>query len=59
MEHEKTQNRPIHADRTAKSEPRAISDEVTFEPMPVRALDPATGLILESLRRREPTMIIR
>jgi hypothetical protein len=40
-------------------EPEAISDEVTFEPMSVLALGPATSLILESLRRREPTMIIR
>lgn len=46
----------------AKLEPRdekAGLDQVTFERTPEPELDPATGLILESLRRREPTRTIR
>lgn len=34
-------------------------DELTFEPVREPAGDPAVGLIPESLRRREPEMIIR
>jgi len=43
MEHDKTQSR---ADRSAEAEPRAIGDQVTFEPVPVPTPEPATGLIL-------------
>jgi len=34
-------------------------DQVTFERTPEPELDPPAGLILESLRRREPPMTIR
>ncbi len=34
-------------------------DEVIFEPVQDSEFDPAMGLILESLRRRPPTMTIR
>jgi hypothetical protein len=34
-------------------------DELTYEPVREPELDPAIGLILDSLRRREPTMTIR
>jgi hypothetical protein len=34
-------------------------DELTYEPVREPELDPAMGIILESLRRREPTMTIR
>jgi hypothetical protein len=41
------------------SNKKARHDHVTFERMPQPELDPATGLILESLRRREQPMTIR
>lgn len=34
-------------------------DELTYEPVKEPEFDPAVGLILESLRRRPPTMTIR
>jgi hypothetical protein len=34
-------------------------DELTYEPVREPELDPAVGIILESLRRRQPTMTIR
>ena len=34
-------------------------DELTYEPVREPELDPAVGVILESLRRREPTRTIR
>jgi hypothetical protein len=34
-------------------------DELTYEPVREPELDRTVGLILESLRRREPTMTIR
>jgi len=34
-------------------------DQVTFEWTPESELDPAAGLILESLRRRQPPMTSR
>jgi hypothetical protein len=37
----------------------ADADKLTYEPIGAPELDPAMGLILESLRRREPTMEIR
>ncbi len=33
-------------------------DELTFEPVREPELDPAVGIILESLHRRQPTMTI-
>jgi hypothetical protein len=37
----------------------AKPDELTYEPVREPELDRAMGMILESLRRREPTMTIR
>ncbi len=34
-------------------------DELTYEPFREPELGPAMGIILESLRRRQPTMTIR
>ena len=34
-------------------------DELIYEPVQEPEFDPAVGLILESLRRRPPTMTIR
>ena len=34
-------------------------DGLTYEPIQEPELDPTTGLILESLRRRQPTTTIR
>jgi hypothetical protein len=34
-------------------------DDLTYEPVREAELDRAVGIILESLRRRQPTMTIR
>jgi hypothetical protein len=34
-------------------------DELTYEPVGEPEFDPATGIVLESLRRRQPTRTIR
>jgi len=38
---------------------KAHEDELTYEPIRQPEPDLAAGIILESLRRREPTMTIR
>ena len=40
-----------------ETEPQII--DLTYEPVQDPEFDPAVGLILESLRRRPPTMTIR
>ena len=39
--------------------PEGPIDELTYEPVQEPEFDPAVGLIIESLRRRPPTMTIR
>jgi len=47
-------------DKTARADKReAALDELVYEPVAEPALDPAVGLVLESLRRRQPAMTIR
>lgn len=38
---------------------KAQIDDLTYEPVQEPEFDQAVGLILESLRRRQPTMTIR